>query len=116
MRARAKNPEEQYSTADDFALDLAQLLGQQKEELVDQEMEEVAVLLDQGEVYKAQGSLLRVLKIDQQHTRATRLLREVQQRIQRDELGKQVRGLRGRAEEALADEQFDWALEHMDRA
>ena len=116
LRALAKNPNDRYASADDFALDLAQLQGQLKEELIGREMQEVALLLDQGEVYKAQGSLLRVLKIDQHHTRANKLLREVQQRIQRDELSKQVRGLQQQAEEGLADEQFDKALEHVDRA
>ncbi len=116
LKALAKNPNERYATAEDFALDLSQLQGQLKEELIGQEMDEAASLIEQGEVYKAQGTLLRVLKIDQQHTKASRLLREVQQRIQRDELSKQVRGLRERAEEALADQQFDRALEHVDRA
>ncbi len=116
LRSLAKNPDERYRSADEFALDLAQLQGQLKEELIGREMLEVAALLEQGEVYKAQGSLLRVLKIDQQHTNANRLLREVQQTIQRDEIGKQVRELRHFAEEALADERFDKALEHVDRA
>ena len=116
LRSLAKNPDERYSSADEFALDLAQLQGQLKEELIGREMHEVAAFLEQGEVYKAQGSLLRVLKMNQQHTNANRLLREVQQRIQRDEIGKQVRELRQYAEEALADELFDKALEHVDRA
>ncbi len=116
LRSLAKNPDERYRSADEFALDLAQLQGQLKDELIGREMHEVAAFLEQGEVYKAQGSLLRVLKIDQQHTQANRLLREVQQRIQRDEIGKQVLELRQFAEEALADEQFDKALEHVDRA
>ncbi len=116
LRSLAKNPDERYSSADEFALDLAQLQGQLKEELIGREMHEVAAFLEQGEVYKAQGSLLRVLKMNQQHTNANRLLREVQQRIQRDEIGKQVSELRQFAEEALADELFDKALEHVDRA
>jgi serine/threonine protein kinase len=110
LKALAKNPNERYSTAEDFALDLAQLQGQLKEELIGREMEEVAALIDRGEIYTAQGTLLRVLKIDQQHTRASRLLREVQQRIQRDELSTQVRGVRERGAEALADEQCETAV------
>jgi eukaryotic-like serine/threonine-protein kinase len=116
LRSLAKNPDERYGSADEFALDLAQLQGQLKEELIGREMHEVAAFLEQGQVYKAQGSLLRVLKMNQQHTNANRLLREVQQRIQRDEIGKQVSELRQFAEEALADERFDKALEHLDRA
>ena len=116
LRALAKSPDERYSSADEFALDLAQLQGQLKQDLISQEMQEVALFLDRGEVYKAQDSLLRVLKIDQHQTAATRLLREVQQRIQREEIGKQVRGLRERAEDALSDGQFENALEAVDRA
>ncbi len=116
LKALAKSPDERYSTAEELALDLAQLQGQLKEELIGREMEEVTRLVDQGEMYKAQGTLQRVLKIDQQHTKASRMLREVQQRIQRDEIGKQVQGLRERADEALADQQFNRALEHVDRA
>jgi serine/threonine-protein kinase len=116
LRSLAKDPEERYTSADEFALDLAQLQGQLKEELIGREMKDVAAFLEQGDVYKAQGSLLRVLKINQQHTSANRLLREIQQRIQRDEIGKQVLELRQFAEEALVDEHFDKALEHVDRA
>jgi eukaryotic-like serine/threonine-protein kinase len=116
QRALAKNPEDRYSSADDLALDLEQLQGQLKDELIGRELQEVSVLLDRGEVQKAQSSLVRVLKVDQQHSTANRMLREVQQRIQREEIGKQVRELRQRAEDALADEQFANALEHADRA
>ena len=116
LRALAKNPDDRYGSADEFALDLAQLQGQLKQELVSHEMQEVALYLDRGEVYKAQDSLLRVLKIDQHKTDATRLLREVQLRIQREEIGKQVSGLKEQAEQALADQHFENALESVDRA
>ena len=116
LRALAKNPNDRYTTAEDFAMDLSQLQGQLKDEMIGQEMNEVAALLDHGEVYKAQNSLLRVLKLDSHHTRANRMLRDVQQRIQRDELSKQVQALKESAEEALTDQQFDKALDQVDRA
>jgi serine/threonine-protein kinase len=116
LRAMAKNPNDRYSSADEFAFDLEHLLGQLREELIGREMREVASLLDRGEVYEAQGSLLRVLKVDHQHSSAMRLLREVQQRIQRYEIGKQILGLRVQAEKALADERFEEAQEYVDRA
>ena len=115
-RALAKNPDDRYSSADELALDLSQLQVQLKEELVGREMHEVELFLERGEVYKAQSSLIRVLKIDHQHTGANRLLRELQQRIKRDEIGKQVRELRERAEDAVAGEQFETAQEYVDRA
>ncbi len=116
LRALAKNPDDRYGTAEDFAMDLAELQGQLKEELIGREMEEVAHFIVDGEVLKARGTLLRVLKIDHHHTGANRLMREVQQRIQRDERSKLIRGLREQAEQALADDQFDRALEHVDSA
>jgi serine/threonine-protein kinase len=116
LRAMAKNPNDRYNSADDFAFDLENLLGELKEELIGREMREVACSLDRGEVYKAQGSLLRVLKVDHQNSGAIRLLREVQQRIQRYEIGKQVEGLQEQAEKALADGRFEDAREHVDRA
>jgi len=85
-----------------FALDLAQLQGQLKQDLISQEMQEVALFLIEERFTKAQDSLLRVVKIDQHQTAATRLLREVQQRIQREEIDKQVCGLRQGAEDALS--------------
>ena len=114
-RALAKNPDDRYESADEFAFELVQLQGQLKEELIGREMDEIVALIDRGDMNTAQGSLLRVLRIDQQHTKANRLLREVQQRIQRDEIGKQVRDQKERAEEAMADGQFDRALELADR-
>jgi len=116
LRALAKDPDERYSSADEFALDLTQLQAQLKQELIRQEMQAAALLLERGDIYKAQDSLLRVLKIDQHHTNATRLIREVQQRIKKEEIVGQVRGLRQRAEEALADHQFETAQECVERA
>jgi serine/threonine-protein kinase len=115
-RALEKNPVDRYSSGDEFAQDLEQLQGQLKEELIGKELQEVELFLGRGEILKAQGLLVRVLRVDQQHSTANRLLREVQQRIQREEIGKQVGELRERAEDAMAHEQFENALEHIDRA
>ena len=116
LRALAKNPHDRYSSADEFALDLQELQGQLKEELISREMQEVALFLQQGDVYKAKSSLIRVLKFDKQHSAANRLLRDVQQRINQDEISKEVRELRQHAENAVAEEQFEKALEHVDLA
>jgi tetratricopeptide (TPR) repeat protein len=116
LRAMAKKPDDRYGSADDFAFDLEDLLGQLKEELIGREMNAASSWLHQGAVYEAQGTLQRLLKVDPQHSGAMRLLREVQQRIQRVEIGKQVHELRENAEKALAAGQIDEAQEHVDRA
>ena len=116
LRALAKNPDDRYSSADEFALDLQQLQGQLKEELIRREMQDVAHFMDQGDMYKAKSSLILVLKFDKQHSTANRLLREVEQRIKQDEICKEVRELRQQAEDAVTDKQFEKALEHVDLA
>jgi eukaryotic-like serine/threonine-protein kinase len=116
LRAMAKKPDDRYSSADDFAFELEDLQGQLKEELVGREMNAAGSWLEQGEVYEAQGTLLRLLKVNPQHSGAIRLLREVQQRIQRFETARQVVELREQTEKAIAAGHFDDAQEYVQRA
>jgi serine/threonine protein kinase len=116
LRALAKDREERYQSADELAMDLRQMQGHLKQELIDRNMEEVALLMERADLYKAKDRLVQVLKIDQQNTRANQLLREVQVQIQRQEVNAQVGKLRERAEEALAHSQFPMAQECLDRA
>jgi serine/threonine-protein kinase len=116
LRALAKDPEERYHSADEFALELGHLQAQLKQELIAQHMKEVGLLLEKVELHKAREFLLQVLKTDPQHVQATQMLREVQQRIKKEEVGEQVRKLRQRAEEAAAQEQFETAQERLDQA
>jgi serine/threonine-protein kinase len=116
QRALAKDREERYHSADEFALDLTQLQVQLKQELIGQHMHEVSRLLERADLYKAKEYLIQVLKIDQQHVKATQLLREVQARIKREEVGEQVRKLRQRAEESVAREKFETAQEAVEQA
>ena len=96
-------------------LDLRQLQGHLKQELIARNMEEVALLMERSDLQKARERLVQVLRIDQQNTKANQLLREVQLRIQKEELQVQVGRLRDRAAEALAHEQFQVAQEALDR-
>jgi serine/threonine protein kinase len=116
LKALSKNREDRYFSADDFALDLGQLQGQLKQELVGKHLQEASTLLEKADLYKAKDQLLQVLRIDRQNTQANLLLREIQQRIQREEISEQVRQLRAQAEEAFAQEHFEVALEHLQRA
>ena len=104
LRALAKATADRYGSAEEFALDLGRLQGQLKQESISQEMRQVAILLESGELDKAQESLLRVLKIDQHQTDANRLLREVQQRIKKDEISGQGRAPQNEAEVASGRE------------
>jgi serine/threonine protein kinase len=116
LRALAKDREERFQSADDFALDLGQLHGQLKQEIITHHLEQAALLIERADAYQAREQLLQVLKIDRQHTRATHLLREVQQRIQKEEIGEQVKKLRLQAEGAYARGDFESALKYLEAA
>ncbi|PYX40918.1 MAG: hypothetical protein DMG81_04925, partial [Acidobacteria bacterium] len=116
LRALAKDRDERYQSADELALDLRQMQGHLKQELIERNMEEVSLLMERADLYKAKDRLMQVLKIDQQNTRANQLLRDVQFQIQRQEVNAQVGKLRERAEEALAHGQLQTAQESLDRA
>src|SRR6202007_3047671 len=108
--------EDRYPPADEFALDLSQLQVQLKQELIGQHMQEVDRCMERSDLYKAKEYLIQVLKVDQQHVKATQLLRDVQVRIKKEEVGEQVRKLRQRAEESAAREQFEAAQDFVEQA
>ena len=115
-KALAKDREERYHSAEDLALDLGQLQGHLKQELVANHLRQVSLLLEEADLYKAKDQLLQALKIDRQNTEANLLLREVQQRIQKQQIREQVQQLRVQAEEAFNQQQFETALGHLERA
>jgi len=115
-RALAKDREERYHSADEFAPDVSQVRLQLKQELIGQQMQEVGRCLERSDLYKAKEYLIQVLKVDQQHVKAKQLLREVQTRIKKEEVGEQVRKLRQRAEESAARKQFETAQEFVEQA
>jgi len=116
FKALAKNREERYHSADDLALDLSQLQGKLKQEIIGKHLQEVTVLLEKADLLKARDELLLALQVDRQNTEANLLLREVQQRIQKAEIKDQVQQLRQQAEEDFALKQFEPALRCLERA
>ena len=115
-RALAKNRDARYTTADDFAADVAQLLEKLKPAAVAEHLQEAEVLLAEGELFQAEDQLVQLLKIDRQNTRATQLLREIQKRLKGAESMERVQKLRVQAEEAYAQQRFDSALSDLNLA
>jgi hypothetical protein len=116
LHALAKDREERYASADDFALDLNALREQVKKEEVTHHLQEARDLIAQGELFKARDQVVQVLKIERQNTAANNILRELQQRLRGVELLQQIQKLRLQAEEAFAEEQFEAALADLDLA
>src|SRR5207302_7321383 len=58
----------------------------------------------------------QLVGIEHHSIKENKVLLEVKQRIQREEISEQVRQVRAQAEEAFAQEQFEVALGHVERA
>jgi serine/threonine-protein kinase len=115
-KALAKEREERYATAEDFALDLRRVQESARKELLGEYVEQAKASLEKQELSKAKELLQLVLKVDTQHHVAQELMREVQQRLQQQQRSEQVRELRSRAAEALAQKLYDDALAYAEQA
>ncbi len=116
LRALAKDREERYRTVEDLGFDLAQIRDRLKEGMVEGHLREAESLLSRGFTQKAKELVLQILKIDRQHTGGIRLFRVVQQQIEQEQIGVQIKQLRSQAEEAFSNEQFEAALGYVDKA
>lgn len=116
LRALAKNREDRYPSADEFALDLVQVHEQLKQDMVGRHLREAEALVAKGDLGQARDHLLQLLKLEQKHTQAIKLLRLVQQRIEKEQGGERARQLRAKAEEAFSQSDFEAALHYLDQA
>ena len=116
LRAMAKDREERYRTVEDFGFDLAQIRDRLKEGLVEGHLREAESLLSRG--LHSQGE--RALVASPQDRSPThgcdRLFRSVQQSIEQEQVGVQIKQFRNQAEEAFANQQFEAALNYVDKA
>ena len=116
LRALAKNRDERYQTADELALDLLQVYEQLKQDLVNRHLQEAEEAWGKGNWKQARAWLQQLLKLDQKHTKAIRLMRELQQTIEKEEAGALARQLQANAEESFSRGDFDAALQYLDQA
>ena len=115
-KALAKDREERYATAEDFALDLRRIQDSLKKEMLGEYVEQARSSLEKQELGKAKDLLQQVLKVDSQHLVAQELMQQVQQRLQKQQRSEQIRELRSHAENALAHKLYDDALAYAEQA
>jgi hypothetical protein len=115
-RALAKNPNDRYSTADDMAAEIASLAEELKKEQVAEWIQRAERLVQQDEYITARDVLLRLLKVDTQHTRARQLISQVQQNLALRQRAEQIRQLRAQAEEAASDKRYEEAFLDLQQA
>ncbi|MGD1078673.1 MAG: protein kinase [Candidatus Sulfotelmatobacter sp.] len=109
-RALAKNPIDRYSTADEMAAEVAAIADDLKREQVAEWIQRAERLVQQNDYTTAREVLLRLLKVDSQHTRARQLIAQVQQSLTLRQRAEQVRQLRNQAEEAASDKRYEEAF------
>jgi len=74
------------------------------------------VAVEKSDLPKAKEILQIVLKVDTQHSVAKELMMEVQQRMQRQQRGEQIKQLRSHAEEAMSQKSYEDALAYAEQA
>ncbi len=124
-RAMARDREERYSTAQDFAFDLERLMERLKRDLVSHYVERARACISSAELGQAKEILSEVLKIDTQHTAAKQLLYEVQQSLQQQQRNERIRQqakdakvqeFLDAARREIAARKFEAALEYIHQA
>jgi serine/threonine-protein kinase len=115
-RVLAKNRELRFQAAEELAFELTHIQERLRRERAAGYVKAAEEALAAGQLNCAKEQLLQVLKIDRQDVRANALLRELQQRIQKQQRSERARDLRSEAEKALTRGKLAEALGHLDRA
>jgi eukaryotic-like serine/threonine-protein kinase len=116
LRALAKDRDQRYASADEFAIELTQLQDRLKQEAISGYLQQAEFLIEKNDLFQAHEQLVEVLKIDKQHTRAASLLRSLRKQIEKEQSVERARQFRGQAEEAYRREEFESALSYLDQA
>jgi eukaryotic-like serine/threonine-protein kinase len=116
LKALAKDRDQRYGSADEFALDLTQLQDRLKQGAIQIHLQRAETLLQQNELLPAHDELLEVLKLDKQHSKAVSLLRSTRKQIEKEQSVERSRQYKDQAEEAYRREEFDSALTYLDQA
>ena len=116
QRALSKDREERYQTAEDFAFDLGRIQEQLKKQVVSEYVDRARGFMEKQRLQDAKELLQQVLRVDTSHSVAKELMHEVQQRMQKQVRGEQVRQLRSHAEDAMAQKAYDDALAYVEQA
>jgi len=113
QRVLAKQPGERYQTATELAFDLSHVEERLKRKRISVFLESVERSVADGQWDKSREQLLQLLKVDRQNVRASELLREVQQQIQKQERAERIRDLQAQAEQATARNALEEALRYL---
>ena len=115
-RALAKDPTDRYMTADEMAADIEAVNDDLKREHVGEALGNVKHLIDQERWTTVRPVLLDLQRLNPQNTEVKKLLREVQEKVARQQKTLQWQQLLGEAEEAVLSQRYKDALEFYNQA
>jgi serine/threonine-protein kinase len=115
-RALAKDPIDRYETAEEMAGDLEAVNDDLKREHVGEALGNVKHLIDQEKWTSVRPVLLDLQRLNPQNTEVKRLLREVQEKVSRQQKTLQLQQLLGEAEEAVLSQRYKDAIEFYNQA
>jgi len=115
-RAMAKDPDDRYASADEMANELGSVVQDLKREQVSEWIQRAEQLVKEEQYTTARDVLLRLLKVDSQHTGARQLIAQVQQNLNIRQKAEQIRQFRGLADQAVAEKRYDEAIDHLQQA
>ena len=109
-KALAKNRGSRYASCREFAFELQVVQEQQKHTEIIQWLQQADAAIHRSDWTKAEDHLKQLLKLDKNHTKAHRMMGEVQERVRQLQRVEQARQLRTQADEAFLDRRYDEAL------
>jgi len=115
-RALAKDRDARYFSAKDLAFDLLRIQEQIKQSAVRELLRRASSAIQRSEWNRAKEQLQQALRVDRQHTEAHRLLRDVQEKIEKQQKTEQARRLQMSADQAFIEGKFDDALGLLEQA
>jgi serine/threonine protein kinase len=111
QRALEKNPDDRYNVAEEMASDLEAINEGLKRSRVGEVLIQVKGLLDNEQLTEARPMLMDLQRLDPQNTEVRRLLRDVQDKLSRQQKSEQIRQMIQQAEKSLEARSFLDAME-----
>ncbi|MGC2297300.1 MAG: protein kinase, partial [Acidobacteriaceae bacterium] len=115
-RALAKNVNDRYQTAEEFGFEILAVQKQLTSAIIADCMKRAEAAMQRHDLERARVHFLEVIRLDRQHERANRLLRDVRKAIQQEQRSSQIVQMRSQAQVALAGGQYEEALACADQA